>query len=289
MVMSVKPALLVCLLFIFGMTWAVNQAALPGSGGPVIPTRSWTAAPGREFSQRREVESGRVRPDAFVRASAVQAAAATAEPTSAAEEVVTLTPVERSGPVLPPLRSVYVEPEVAREPADDSLPSDSVMVVAGATDSPSALSSEEIALTPDRAAAAWPRKVRVAAGESLTKIAKRELGSDDGRMVKLILAANPILRGRADRILVGQELTIPDPTRGSLAAADPDRNLRARATTASPRRDVRSPAKTSTKSKGSRNAGATKAPRPKSAGSKMTALQAEERFRFRTGLSAVMA
>ncbi|TWT40366.1 LysM domain/BON superfamily protein [Phycisphaerae bacterium RAS1] len=236
MVMSVKAALMVCLLFIGGMTWAVNQVALPGSGGGVIPTRAQpttTGEPGDGAVKSRDVEAGRVSPDAFARPSAVHTPPSVIEP-QGATEFVTLAPVDRDGPALPPLqRAIEPARDVALNATDDSLPSESqALVVAGVTDSPA-----ETPAASNAAAAAFPRLVRVAAGESLSKIAKRELGSDDGRMVKLILAANPALRGRADRVLAGQELTIPDPNQKTVASAEPSRNPRSKSAAATPRRD----------------------------------------------------
>ena len=65
----------------------------------------------------------------------------------------------------------------------------------------------------DAADGATPNAARrycVARGDTLTKIARREWNSDDRRLVALLLETNPKVCARKNRILVGEELTIPD-------------------------------------------------------------------------------
>jgi len=51
---------------------------------------------------------------------------------------------------------------------------------------------------------------RVAPGDSLVKIARKVWQDDSRQAIELLIAANPKLRSRPNRILVGEEITIPD-------------------------------------------------------------------------------
>ncbi|MBL8879776.1 MAG: LysM peptidoglycan-binding domain-containing protein [Phycisphaerales bacterium] len=50
----------------------------------------------------------------------------------------------------------------------------------------------------------------VRSGDNLAKIAKRELNSNSPAAIAAIVAVNPKLKGRADKIIVGQKLMLPD-------------------------------------------------------------------------------
>ncbi len=65
------------------------------------------------------------------------------------------------------------------------------------------------------------RSVRVRKGDTLMKILRRELGRDDAATLAAVLKANPQLRGRVHRILVGETIRLPvagsQATRGPVA------------------------------------------------------------------------
>ena len=73
--------------------------------------------------------------------------------------------------------------------------------------------------SPPQPASGAYRTVRVRKGDTLMKILRRELGRDDAAALAAVLKANPQLRGRAHRILVGETLRLP--VAGSQAARGP--------------------------------------------------------------------
>src|SRR5690606_19895135 len=76
-------------------------------------------------------------------------------------------------------------------------------------------------------------RYRVQRGDSLSRIAKRVWGTDSAAAIRALLAANPYLRGDANRLQADDELTIP----GSPVAAGAPRV----ADRSSPGRETRSP------------------------------------------------
>jgi nucleoid-associated protein YgaU len=75
--------------------------------------------------------------------------------------------------------------------------------------------------TPEAGVAAELKRYRVAKGDTLLRIARREWNSDDRRLVALLESANPQVRERKSRILVGEELVIPDAASVQNALAAP--------------------------------------------------------------------
>lgn len=65
----------------------------------------------------------------------------------------------------------------------------------------------------------------VKTGDNLTKIARRELNSDAPDALRRMLDANPQLKGRADRILVGMTLNVPDDSPASPQARELNGNV----------------------------------------------------------------
>lgn len=54
-------------------------------------------------------------------------------------------------------------------------------------------------------------KYKVQKGDTLARIAVRQCGSSDARVVQLLLAANPKLAKRPNKVMLGEELIIPEP------------------------------------------------------------------------------
>lgn len=75
-------------------------------------------------------------------------------------------------------------------------------------------SNSAVAIAAEQPPAAEPSGTiyTVRAGDNLSRIAKRLLNSDSPAAVAAIVALNPSLKGRPDRIVVGQKLAIPDKT-----------------------------------------------------------------------------
>ncbi|MGE0480709.1 MAG: LysM peptidoglycan-binding domain-containing protein [Phycisphaerae bacterium] len=79
-------------------------------------------------------------------------------------------------------------------------------------DAPPPMAVANVAPTDEAPAVAPPpnqRRYTVQRGDSLAAIARREWSGRDEDGVKLLMAANPQLGGRADRIYVGEEIVIP--------------------------------------------------------------------------------
>ncbi len=80
--------------------------------------------------------------------------------------------------------------------------------------------AEEDETEPD-GVATW-KNYRVAKGDTLAKIARRECGCRDSRLVDVLLAANPKVRARSGQVQAGETVLIPDKAdaRQMLAALD---------------------------------------------------------------------
>ncbi len=55
-----------------------------------------------------------------------------------------------------------------------------------------------------------PKVYHIAKGDTLAKIAEREWGSHDPRLIRMLIELNPRVRGRETRLVIGEELAIPD-------------------------------------------------------------------------------
>jgi nucleoid-associated protein YgaU len=246
MALSVKAALLTSLGFIFGMSWLVSQVARPivelptplvarGPAGGGEVDAFLTAGVGAARDRRR---GGAVAAGRFERSSVLEAVARRAGRGEAALVVAQgLTPAAGSSePELPPLQ-VPDAPPVAL--VEDALEQPAIAVGAGSSvltmtqvpeaivaSVPSAGTRLLAALRPpadtvedsdvvggeDGAALLW-RQYTVEPGDSLLKILRRELSRDDPESLNVLLAANPEVAKRRDRIYPGEVLNIPDLSR----------------------------------------------------------------------------
>ena len=217
MALNVKTAMLVCVSFVGGASWLLHQIGPPATAPAKV----------REVGQvplelaRTEVQKSVQVADAsiyrragwterFSRPNAVGVEAGRNR--VVANAIPAERPLEPDPRELPDQRlaTLLDEPRVAieapilaeNEPTESE---DSGIVLASATmNDVSVAKSVQL----DRSY----KRYRVARGDSLTRIAQREWNSSDRRLLALLVEANPKLRSRASRIMVGEELLIPDET-----------------------------------------------------------------------------
>lgn len=222
MAMNIKAAMVICLSFIGGMSWMLQQAQPPRETLPapavsrarpveVASLLSLTGVVSPTMEASREELSGR-----FSHPSAVAATGGAQE----AEEVVAVpppAPPESDVVVaaLPPLEYVDVADDGGPYHAYEVDAAEIASIEASLDAAESRLAREEDPGASDVGAVdpQLPAKVyTVARGDNLTRIAEREWNSRDARLVDLLVASNPHLQGRRSRILVGEELVIPSAT-----------------------------------------------------------------------------
>lgn len=212
MALNVKAAMLICMGFIAGMSWVVRQVEAPRAdvrppliahavptelapgtrvAGPLAGDADHRAAWARQFERPNPLD--------------VQADASLAAGDSLALRPPASSPDEGARFQLPPLVYDPRQAVASAEPAEpEPLPGPAEPVMLAAVTEPQAAVAEA-------PPAPGPKRYRVAKGDTLTGIARREWSSDDGRLVRLLLEANPKLAGRTGgRIRVGEELLIPD-------------------------------------------------------------------------------
>lgn len=217
--LSVKMAMLTCLGFISGMCWLVNRVARPvvEVGSPIADATDWKQA------------MGALRPVADAAAAFEHTApvvASTSAARAAEDTLVVPAPGEADLPggreTLPPLAAREEQvpaaaPDAAAVPRRELLvgqalkPAEPLVPVIDAA-SPMARSSEALVEGGDQALPL--KRYRVEKGDTLVRISRREWQSDDPKLVEALIAANPQVRARRNRILVGEVLVIP-----TLAAA----------------------------------------------------------------------
>jgi len=243
--LNAKGAMLICLGFTGGMTWLVNRVARPMEemSSPLIvrteppagaePTVAGKASPTNRLVEAVEVAGRFERPSAVEqRPTDVQAAddtlalAETGQPLVGPERVflppLHLAPASPTVAVAAPASASPEAAEEVRLASAENVPTEPTEANTPAiANDPSRLEkSPEVASTA-AGSVTEPKRYRVRRGDSLTKIARREWRSADPKLVRALLQANPQLKDHPNRILVGQELTIPDlaSARATLATA----------------------------------------------------------------------
>ena len=243
MISTGKVALLASVGFIFAMSWLVSQVARPivELNTPLVANAQDSRGAAEAFvsanAARRSVESSNtdeVRKQFQVASTLVgvnEPAQRNADVLVMNEEVATL------GTELPPMY-VPAEPIVARSefpierpwnrPVEAIAPDESVFASAV----PEAIYEEStpshptllMALNPEETTGAgigWemaarepaaprPQMYTVKSGDTLRKIIKQLWNRTDKQALELLLAANPDLAKRKDRIFPGEELVVPD-------------------------------------------------------------------------------
>lgn len=224
MALSVKAAMLLCMGFIGAISWVANQVERPRIG----VTSPLTVGTPVDFARALGAAATLTEGDAdrraawvrrFERPNALDAQAATNRAADVALAVWSPeAPVAEGAPpaTLPPLVGLELSESLAA--AEPGGPVGDIPVAAEiAADAGDMGSTASVS---DRPPA---RSYRVARGDTLSGIARRHWNSDDRRLVAALVTANPQLADRrGGRILVGEELRIPDLAQaaGSLPASE---------------------------------------------------------------------
>lgn len=220
--LSMKFALLTSLGFIGGMCWLVNQAAKP------VVNAQGDLAPRPPAASSQDRVRGRAATARLATASPVETALASERPRS--DELLTVSAVTRAA------NTDAALPPIARQ-ADKPVPGVGYLVAVNAQDLPQLAPTkqdEELRPTgaspepvrspepPTAVASSAARKYVVQKGDSLTRVARRELGSDSSDAMKALLAANPAVAKRKGMLLAGESLNLPGvPAAATVAAAKP--------------------------------------------------------------------
>lgn len=242
--LNVKIALLTCVGFTVGMCWMVSQVSRPvasAAGATVALNRT---APAVATGARPADALRRGNPiDAARSAGRHQADAAITPATRVASDAVEgkLPPVslprfERERGVVT-LASSTVEERAATEPSTASLPPNAIEVTRvpeALVDTGNTLTAQFNRETPESnlfqdrgiaepaAAEADPAPAPhyiVKSGDNLARIARQTLGSDDSAAIRALIAANPKLKSRPNKVLLGEKLNIPPKEGGTPAVA----------------------------------------------------------------------
>ena len=230
MALNIKAALGICGLFITGLCYLVDQVALPVQGVtppalvqqrelvasalsgerglPAAPTPLAPVGVAPKFARRSPFE---VESDARRAAADPLVVAAVPRPISPTRPVA-LPPVAR-----PELAEIIDVAETETDPVGSRFAAATVapptnrqlrplMAIRGGGAAQVEGPAADDAAT-DRTVA--DTQYTVCKGDSLTKIARREWDSSRPEMLRLLLDANPKLRDRPNRLLVGEVLVIP--------------------------------------------------------------------------------
>ncbi len=209
MALSVKVAMLTCLGFISSMCWLVNGVARPVVELPSPLAPPWSDA-----------DAPDIRPPApnFLEEAPVTAST---ELALVGEDRLAIVPhgetdLVESRADLPPLvpRASADEFVAGAEPSATELVSDAlsggeplVAVIDAAL--PEGAPDETEESESGDASAASTRTYRVKKGDTLAGIARSMWGQADAKLIDGLVAANPALSARRNRILVNEELQVP--------------------------------------------------------------------------------
>jgi nucleoid-associated protein YgaU len=211
MALSEKTAVVICTVFTVGMPCALHRFAAPVEVPSPLTTVGVRADAVNLVQNAGFMPDVRVDPRPglvrqFQRPNAVDMQA---RDNRTAKDALALRPPETplpgdGGPLeLPPL----MYKEVAMAEGDSGAPG-----LPASADGRAAYASTDRGGSDSTAPAATGdvKLYRVAKGDTLSKIARREWSSDDRRLVELLMELNPTVRERKSRIVVGEELVIPD-------------------------------------------------------------------------------
>jgi nucleoid-associated protein YgaU len=236
MALSTKLAMLTCLGFTAGMCWLVSLVARPivemptplVARGPAVPAETVFVSDDRSREARMVAR--------FARPSPLESAEPPVRDARVALVVAAQLPplVEPDTPSLPPLQvpdapvvaladrlEAAIVPEiVAAEPSGgpveipkaiigDRPPQRPLMLAALTRDAEAGDGARPAEPEPDPAQRTY-RKYKVRSGDTLVKILRRHFRSDDQEALNVLLAANPQVAQRRDRIFPGEYLNIPD-------------------------------------------------------------------------------
>ena len=221
MALNVKAAMFICTGFIIGLCWFVSESDLPiadaaSSSGELLPvgsggSRTAAAEPAPAVTKPTAVASKFAHDNPFATQESANRAGKTETHRTVAS--VAVPPAERRRVALPPVADPAAAAEVfaaaTQQPTEQSRPLGGMRLamIMPPHEEPVAApepTQVEVASAPE------PRKYTVRRGDNLTRISRREFDSDDARLVALLMAVNPKLRDRPDRVLVGEQLDLPD-------------------------------------------------------------------------------
>lgn len=212
--LNVKLALLISLSFIGAMSWLVHEVAWPltqtTSGNMAARTTHPPAAAAHVAPVNAGPNTDRVQ-GRFARTGPAEVPASPKR-TAADSMVIKVPPINRTTEpetvMLPPLIRTSPEPSPASEAptrlAAGSGEADTAALIA--------LNSKPVPIgeLPQPTHPAPPQVYKVQRGDTLAKIAQRTWKSDDPKLVALLIEANRKSLKNPDRLLAGQELTIPE-------------------------------------------------------------------------------
>jgi len=234
MELSTKAAMGICGLFIAGLCYVVDRTELPASypGAPAMEVRPAAAEYAGLVARLPRLPDRGDGLERLVHRSSFELAAdaqrAREEPLLLAE----LPPVVTTIASLPPPNWPEAGVEAAVVAQEEAEPA--AVIASAATDEPAPASLSEAGQlaegvgTPAVGGDEAVRRYRVRKGDTLLKIAREQWRSDDPQYVRRLVEANPQLRKRPNRILVGEELLIPlgPPVTQQTAAAEPPARTR---------------------------------------------------------------
>jgi nucleoid-associated protein YgaU len=240
MALNVKAALLICTGFVTSLCWLISQVALPvptvappSGPRPEMTTPAKSDTRGTVAAAASAAGPGAAQP--FVRQNPFESQAAA---NRQAGERLSLAAVPQStskthAVALPPLAHPQTGADVlasaSPELIDSKIADSASLAETGSgeaarpgadvkrtegTERPAEAAGTVVGTDGPGAAdgPAQPRHYQARKGDSLTKIAQREMNSADARVIKLLIEANPKLRARPNRVRAGEQLVIPDTT-----------------------------------------------------------------------------
>lgn len=238
MALNIKAAMLVCAACIGGSAWMIHEMDVQENARPSplvaagVPVDVALGRPADEWS--RPLPAGVSRSALATRFAApnpidaqaarnrqAEKALAVAEPEPEPQSPINLPPLAQPTNAADEVRLVaMVAPEV---PVGDAASDPRTRPVDAAAD--------DVVAVEDAVAAAGDAELvmkdyRVARGDNLTLIARRQCGSNDPRMIEVIMDLNPQVRERDGQILAGETLRIPgrDAAQELLARAAEEEN-----------------------------------------------------------------
>lgn len=226
MALNVKAAMMICMAFIGGACWIIQQIEAPRVElvSPLMARPARTAASEAMSPTPRvlgEVAHRRTLAQRFARPSAVdQSMQASAQPRATlALHQPAISSDHRTPSALLPAK--------LRGPAGwEDEPADTALADAGTgimTEPAPPKSESDGPATADATIPATSTRYTVARGDTLWTIIHRTYGTSNDRLIRLVIDANPHLRSRKNRILVGEELVLPPQREITLALTDDTR------------------------------------------------------------------
>ncbi|MGD8453111.1 MAG: LysM peptidoglycan-binding domain-containing protein [Phycisphaerae bacterium] len=229
--LNVKAAMLVCFGFISGLCWLVGQVALPvthaaahpseaintltGQPAEALPAMTGAPHPASDTPAFSHPNAFAVQEDANS-VNERRLAAATVPQMAATTPPIALPPLVQERAAPEPVVATAVEPEPSHAPAPSPTDAGPTIITAAALASAVQPPPAEAQPAPAKAQPTpakvqdAPRTYAVRRGDNLTKIAQRELKSNDRRVVNLLVAANPRLKKNPDKLIAGEELALPN-------------------------------------------------------------------------------